>query len=215
MRKLATWLSVILVAAFGGKALIDHMSRSANVQAAVERVEKMLGGFKAGGNLEEAFIMWRTGDPSAMRDITQDQYNAQVIEMQAWLQKGGLRVRVESLSDCHGELVKPSEALEPAVVDVSCVVNGLSMRLRAADGNPWSGLARPTDPRLPSPAAPLATVVPATARVVLFPTPESFFPYPRVASIPPVDRSPLSAHNSWLDRLLRASASRRFTERTG
>ncbi len=134
MQKLAIWLSVILVAVFGGKALINHMSRSANVNAAVGRVEAMLGGLKSGGNIEVAFNMWRTGDPSAMRDITQDQYNALVIEMQAWLQKGGLRARVETLSDCHGELVKPAEALEPAVVDVSCMVNGRSLRLRAADG---------------------------------------------------------------------------------
>ena len=78
MNKILVWVSVLLVVVFGGKALVDYMSRSANENAATTRVERFLRGMTAGGDFQDAFNMWETGAVGAIQNMTQDQYNAEV-----------------------------------------------------------------------------------------------------------------------------------------
>ena len=84
MQKLLIWLSILLVVVFGGKYLVDYMSHSAHENTATLRVQDFLDGMKPGGDFQAAFNMWYEGSPNAMGNITQDQYNMYVQEMQAW-----------------------------------------------------------------------------------------------------------------------------------
>jgi hypothetical protein len=67
MNKLLVRLSVILAVVFGGRALVNYMSRSANETAATTRVEGFLRGMADGGDFQNAFNMWERGDAGAIR----------------------------------------------------------------------------------------------------------------------------------------------------
>ena len=124
MNKILVWVSVLLVVVFGGKALVDHMSRTANENAATTRVERFLSGMKAGGDFQDAFNMWETGAVGAIQNMTQDQYNAEVALLNAWLARKGLGARIERYEVGAATMAKPSEGLDPAAVLVSCTING-------------------------------------------------------------------------------------------
>jgi len=124
MNKILIWASVLLVVIFGGRALVQHMSRSANENTARNRVEAFLRGMTPGGDFQEAFNMWEAGDLGAIQRMTQEEYNAEVARLNAWLAQRGLGQRIERYEVLSATLVAPPEGLEAAAVEVSCTVNG-------------------------------------------------------------------------------------------
>jgi len=124
MNKLLVWLSVLLVVVFGGKALVDYMSRSANENAATTRVQAFLRGMSPGGDFQEAFNMWETGAAGAIQNMTQDEYNAEVGRLNAWLSGRGLGQRIERFEVLGATMVAPPDGLARAAVAVSCSING-------------------------------------------------------------------------------------------
>ncbi len=124
MSKLLVWLSVLLVVVFGGRELISYMSRTANENAATTRVEGFLRGMTSGGDFQEAFNMWETGAAGAIQNISQDEYNAEVARLNAWLGGRGLGPRLERYEVLGATLLAPSEGLDEAAVAVSCTING-------------------------------------------------------------------------------------------
>ncbi len=138
MQKLLIWLSIILVVVFGGKYLLESMDRGAYENAASTRVQAFLDGMKPGGDFEEAFNMWLLGAQSGIGTITQDQYNAYVGEINAWMAKRGLGRGIKSYEIDGTALVRGRDGLEPAVVDVSCTIDGKSVVIHAVEGKPLS-----------------------------------------------------------------------------
>jgi hypothetical protein len=136
MNKALLWLSVLLVVVFGGKALVDHMSRTANENSATTRVTAFLRGLTPGGDFQEAFNMWETGASGAIQNMTQDQYNAEVARLQAWLAARGLGQRIERFEVLGAAMVLPSEGIERAVVEVSCTINGRPATILAIKDEP-------------------------------------------------------------------------------
>jgi hypothetical protein len=136
MNKLLIWLSVLLVVVFGGRTLIQHMSRSANENAATTRVEAFLRGMTPGGDFQEAFQMWEAGAASAIKGMTDDEYNTEVARLHAWFGRRGLGQRVDSYEVLGAEMVTPPGGVEGAAVEVSCTVNGKSVRMLAVKGVP-------------------------------------------------------------------------------
>jgi hypothetical protein len=124
MNKLLIWVSVLLVVVFGGRALVNYMSRSANENAASNRVEAFLRGMSPGGDFQEAFNMWETGAVGAIQNMTQDQYNAEVSRLNAWLAARGLGQRIDRYEILGATMVAPPHGLERAAVAVSCTING-------------------------------------------------------------------------------------------
>ncbi len=131
MNKLLVWVSVLLVVVFGGRALVQHMSRSANENAATTRVEAFLRGMTSGGDFQEAFNMWERGSVGAIQDMTQDQYNAEVARLNAWLAKQGLGQRIGRFEVLGATIVVPPEGIEGAAVAVSCSIDGKSVEILA------------------------------------------------------------------------------------
>jgi hypothetical protein len=124
MNKILVWASVVLVVVFGGRALVQHMSRSANENTATNRVDAFLRGMAPGGDFQEAFNMWEAGDVGAIRRMSQEEYNAEVARLNAWLGERGLGPRIERYEVLGAEMVVPPEGLEGAAVEVSCTING-------------------------------------------------------------------------------------------
>jgi hypothetical protein len=131
MNKLLVWLSVLLVVVFGGRAVVNYMSRSANENAATIRVKGFLNGMKSGGDFQAAMNMWLRGDTAAIQDMTQDQYNAKVAELNAWLEEQELAGKVGRFEILGATVVAEAEALRGAVVDVSCTIDGKALKIRA------------------------------------------------------------------------------------
>jgi hypothetical protein len=138
MQKLLIWLSIILVVVVGGKYLLENMDRGAYQNAASTRVQAFLDGMKPGGDFEEAFNMWLLGGQSGMGTITQDQYNAYVAQINAWMAKRKLGNRIESYEITGTTLVRGRDGLEPAVVDVSCTIDGKPVVIHAVEREPLS-----------------------------------------------------------------------------
>lgn len=129
IRKLL-WLSVVLVLIFGGKKLVDSMSRSANERTATTRVEGFLKGETAGGDFQHAINMWLSGSEGEIGRMTQDQYNAAVQELNAWLARRGLS-RIDTYEVASATMVQAPEGASAAIVDVSCTINGRPALIRA------------------------------------------------------------------------------------
>jgi hypothetical protein len=130
MQKALIWLSVLLVVVFGGKQLVDYMSRSSHENAATTRVERFWKGIAPGGDYQDAFNMWETGETGAIQRMSQDEYNAEVSRLNAWLTAQKLD-RVTSYEVTAATLVAPPQGLEQAVVAVSCLVNGKALTILA------------------------------------------------------------------------------------
>jgi hypothetical protein len=124
MNKLLTWVSVLLVVVFGGRALVQHMSRSANENAATTRVERFLRGMTQGGDFQDAFNMWEAGDVGAIQRMGQEEYNGEVARLNAWLGQRGLGQRIERYEVLGATMVAPPEGSEAVAVEVSCTING-------------------------------------------------------------------------------------------
>jgi hypothetical protein len=136
MQKLLIWLSVVLVVVIGGKYLLEHMDRGAYENAASTRVQAFLDGMKPGGDFEEAFNMWLLGGQTGMGTITQDQYNTYVQRINAWMAERKLGGRIQSYEIVGTTLIRGRDGLEPAVVDVSCTIDGKSVVIHAVEGEP-------------------------------------------------------------------------------
>jgi len=136
MQKLLVWLSVILVVVIGGKYLLEHMDKGAYENAAATRVAAFLDGMKSGGDFEEAFNMWLMGGQSGIGTITQDQYNTYVQQINAWMAKRKLGSRIQSYEIVGTTLIRDRDGLEPAVVDVSCTIDGKSVVIHAVELEP-------------------------------------------------------------------------------
>src|SRR5512139_3620861 len=107
MKKLLISLGVLLVVILGGRALMNYMSRSANENAATNRVRTFLTGMKPGGDFQAAFNMWERGDPGAIQDMTQDQYNVKVAELHEWLAERELGDGIGSFEILGATMVAP------------------------------------------------------------------------------------------------------------
>lgn len=134
MKKLLVWLSVLAVVVIGGKQIVDHMSHTAHESAATARVQAFLEGLKPGGDFQAAFSMWYAGRPEGIGSITQDQYNMYTAEMHAWLAQRGLGNSIGGYEIHGATMVRPSQGIEPSLVEVSCTVDGKALVIRAADG---------------------------------------------------------------------------------
>ena len=130
MSKVLVWVSVVLVGIWGGKQLVDYMSRTAHERAASERVSSFLQGMRAGGDYQAAFSMWKTGGTGALQETTQEEYNADVGRLQAWFSGRGLGRNVERFETLEARMVAAPEGLNPAVVEVSCTMNGRPFTIR-------------------------------------------------------------------------------------
>lgn len=131
MNKILVWASVVLVVVFGGRALVEHMSRSANENAATTRVEAFLRGMAPGGDFQAAFNMWEAGDVGAIQRMSQEEYNAEVARLHAWLAERGLGQPIGRYEVLGAEMVESPEGLEGAAVEVSCTINGRAATLLA------------------------------------------------------------------------------------
>jgi hypothetical protein len=136
MKKLILWGSILVSVVLGGKALIEHMSRTANEHNATQRVEAFLAGLSQGGDFQAAFNMWVTGAESGIRNMSQDEYNMQVGRLQAWLRSQKLASPIRSYETLGAEMVTPPEGLDAAVVVVSCSIDGKRLGIRAVQGQP-------------------------------------------------------------------------------
>jgi len=131
MSKVLVWVSVLLVVIFGGRALVQHMSRTSQETAATSRVKGFLAGMSAGGDFQNAFDMWMTGGTGAIGEMTQDQYNLEQGRLQAWVASRRLGNGVSSYEVRGATVIAPAEGAEFAVVDVACVINGQAATIRA------------------------------------------------------------------------------------
>jgi hypothetical protein len=140
MNKLLLWVSVVLVVFFGGKALVNYMSRSANERAAVTRVQGFLDGMKSGGDFQNAFNMWETGAAGAIQNMTQDQYNMEVASLQAWLDGRKVARPLGRYEVLGAAMVAPPQGVTGAAVAVSCSVDGQRLGILAVKGQrlEWS-----------------------------------------------------------------------------
>ena len=130
-KKWLIWLSVILVVVFGGRALVQYMSRSANENAADHRVKAFLRGMSTGGDFQEAFNMWETGGVNAIQGMTQDQYNAEVALLNEWMAEKELDERIERYEILGATMVAPPQGVWGATVTVSCTIDGKRLTIRA------------------------------------------------------------------------------------
>ena len=80
--------------------------------------------------------MWVLGAQSGIGTITQDQYNAYVNEMNAWMAKRGLARGITSYEISGTTLVRGRDGLE--LVDVACTIDGKSVVIHAVEGKPLS-----------------------------------------------------------------------------
>jgi hypothetical protein len=131
MNKVLVWVSVLLLVVFGGKALVNHMSRTANENAATTRVQAFLDGMTSGGDFQAAFNMWETGAASAIGNMTQDQYNMEVASLHAWLASHKVGRPIERYEILGATLVAPPEGADAAEVLVSCSSDGQRLDIRA------------------------------------------------------------------------------------
>jgi hypothetical protein len=131
MNKVLIWVSVVLVVVFGGKALVNYMSRSANENAARTRVQAFLDGMKSGGDFQNGFNMWETGAAGAIQNMTQDQYNMEVAALQAWLDGRKVARPVGGYEILEATLVRPPQGVTPAAVVVSCSIDGQRLGILA------------------------------------------------------------------------------------
>lgn len=138
MQKLLIWLSIVLVIVVGGKYLYENLDRGAYENSASTRVQGFLDGIKPGGDFEEGFNMWLMGGQSGIGNITQDQYNMYVNQMNAWLAQRKLGSRIQSYEITGTTLIRGRDGLEPAVVDVSCTIDGKPVVIHAVEGEPLS-----------------------------------------------------------------------------
>ena len=136
MQKLLIWISVFLVLVVGGKYLWDSLDRGAYRNSAATRVQGFLDGISPGGDLQDSFNMWLRGGQSGIGTITQDEYNAYVNQMTAWLAERELGNRIESYEVTATTLVRGRDGLEPAIVDVNCTIDGTPVVIRAVEGAP-------------------------------------------------------------------------------
>ena len=131
MNRLLVWVSAILVVVFGGRALVNYMSRSANEEAASTRVAGFLRGMSAGGDFQNAFNMWERGAAGAIQDMTQDQYNVEVGRLNAWLAARDLGPRVGHFEVRGAAMIAPPQGVEGAAVAVSCTIDGKDLTILA------------------------------------------------------------------------------------
>ncbi len=131
MNKLLVWLSVVLVVFFGGRALVNYMSRTANENAATTRVQGFLEGMKSGGDFQHGFNMWETGANGAIQNMTQDQYNMEVAALNAWLDGRKVTRPIGRYEIVGASMVKPPEGVTGAAVIVSCSVDGQRLGILA------------------------------------------------------------------------------------
>ena len=136
MQKLLIGISILLVIAVGGKFLLDHLDREAYQNSASTRVSTFLDGLSSGGDFEEGFNMWLMGGQSGIGTITQDQYNAYVAQMTAWLAERDLASPIGDYQIGGTVLVKGRDGLEPAIVEVEATVDGEPVVFLAVEGEP-------------------------------------------------------------------------------
>jgi len=143
MNKVLVWVSVLLVVLFGGRALVVHMSRTANENTARLRVEDFLRGMKPGGDFQKAFNMWARGDDRAMNDMTQDQYNVEVGRLNEWLAARELGPGVDRYEILKATMVAPAEGSTPAKVALSCSIDGRNVTILAVKDQQLDWVERP------------------------------------------------------------------------
>ena len=131
MKKILVWVSILLVLVFGGRAVVQHMSRSANERNATGRVKAFLAGLSEGGDFQAAMNMFETGTPSGIQNMTQDQYNMEVGRLHAWLASRKVAEPVKSFEVLGAEMVAAPEGADYAVVVVSCTIDGQRLSIRA------------------------------------------------------------------------------------
>jgi hypothetical protein len=136
MQKALVWLAILVGVVVGGKYFLEYMDVSAYEHSATTRVQAFLEGMKPGGDSQEAFNMWLWGGRSGMRTITQDQYNAYVNQMNAWMAERRLGPGIKSYEITGATTVRGREGLESAVVDVSCTIDGVSVVIHAVEREP-------------------------------------------------------------------------------
>ena len=130
-KKWLIWLSVILVVVVGGRALVTYMSRSANENAATQRVKGFLGGMTTGGDFQEAFNMWETGGVNAIQRMTQDQYNVEVALLNEWMAERELDERIGRYEILEATMVAPPQGVWGATVTVTCMIDGKRLTIKA------------------------------------------------------------------------------------
>ena len=133
MKKLLLWVTVLLVVVFGGRVLMQYLSRSANENAATTRVQAFLDGMTPGGDFQRAFNMWETGATGAIRDMTQDQYNEAAASLNAWLAQRDL-TRVERHEVLGATVVTSRGGPDAPAVEVACTINGRPATILAIRG---------------------------------------------------------------------------------
>jgi hypothetical protein len=138
MQKLLIWVSIMLVVVVGGKFIYDSLDKGAYENSASTRVQGFLDGIKQGGDFEEGFNMWLRGSTTGMGSISQDEYNMYVGQLNAMLRERELPNRISSYEITGTTLIKGREGLEPAIVDVSCTIDGKPVVIHAVEGQPLS-----------------------------------------------------------------------------
>ena len=136
MKKALVWLSIIVVVVVGGKYFLEYMDVRAYEHSATTRVQTFLDGMKPGGDFQEAFNMWLMGGQTGIGTISQEQYNAYVNQIVAWMAERGLGRGIQSYEITDATLVRGREGLEPAVVDVSCTIDGVDAVIHAVEREP-------------------------------------------------------------------------------
>ena len=89
-------------------------------------------------SFQEGFNMWLRGSTTGMGSISQDEYNMYVAQLNAMLKGRELPSRVSSYEITGTTLIRGRDGLEPAVVDVSCTIDGKPLVIHAVEGEPLS-----------------------------------------------------------------------------
>jgi hypothetical protein len=136
MQKALVWIIILVGVVVGGKYLLEYMDVRAYENTATNRVQSFLDGMKPGGDFEQAFNMWLMGGQTGIGTISQDQYNAYVSQIVAWMAERGLGRGIQSYEMTGATLVRGRDGLEPAVVDVSCTIDGVDVVIHAVEREP-------------------------------------------------------------------------------
>jgi hypothetical protein len=138
MQKLLVWVSILLAVVVGGKFVYERLDKGAYEYTASTRVQGWLDGIKSDGDFQKGFNMWLRGGQSGIATITQDEFNMYVGQMNAMLKQRQLPSRIQSYEITGTTVIRGRDGLEPAVVDVSCTIDGTPVVIHAVEGEPLS-----------------------------------------------------------------------------
>jgi hypothetical protein len=128
------WLSVILVAVVGGRALVGYMQRSAVEHNAKERIRYMLDGIKPHGDFGRTLDMWATGETGTYNRLSRDEADLLVARFTAWSREKGIKDQIGDYTIDDATFEQEGEGIRSSSARVFCVIDGRRAIFRVAQG---------------------------------------------------------------------------------